>query len=130
MDDENTPQEDLHEDVRTSMLAAMYGNDDEDDGPREQPPQLRYAGKATVVNIDGQQVVIPRIEYIEAMEAGLRALKDENAKLRARVRKLEMMHARDTNIASNRIRTVESELRAVETELREELQNKISRRSA
>lgn len=129
MDDENTPEEELREDVRASMLAAMYGNDDEE-GPREQPMQLRLAGKATVVNIDGQQVAIPRIEYIEAMEAGLRALKDENAKLRARVRKLEMMHARDTNIASNRIRTVESDLRNVETELREELQNKVSRRSA
>jgi hypothetical protein len=75
------------------MLAAMYGSD-EDDGPQEQPIQLRLAGKATIININGQQVAIPRIEYIEAMEAGMRALKAENQQLRSRMRKLELMHQR------------------------------------
>lgn len=102
--------EKLASDVREEMLASMYGVAD-DEGPQEQPIQLRLAGKATIVNIDGQQVAIPRIEYVEAMEAGLRALKVENQKLRAHIRKLELMHHRDTNIAGSKVKTLESDLR-------------------
>ncbi len=54
------------------LYSAMYGpGDDDEDTPREQPLQLRLAGKATVVRLGDQQVAIPKIEYVEIIEQRL-----------------------------------------------------------
>lgn len=112
---------DLSDELRSELMASMYGADKEVEASSEQPIQLRLAGKATIINVDGKQVAIPRIEYIEALEAGLRALKSENQKLRDRLAKVERMNHRDSNIANNRIRSLESDLR-------QELDKKLTRR--
>lgn len=53
------------------VMGAMYGQNEGDGEPQEQPIQLRLAGKANIVTLGGRQIAIPKIEYVEALEARL-----------------------------------------------------------
>jgi hypothetical protein len=98
---------------REDMMAALYGAEEEEEfeGKREQPIQLRLAGKATIITIEGQQIAFPKIEYVEAMERTIRELSAEIERLRSRCRKLELATSKNANIAQAKHAQLESTMR-------------------
>lgn len=99
---------------KEEMLSAMYAQEEESDEPQEQPVQLRLAGKATVVNINGQQLPVPRIEYVERLEAVVREQQKLIDKQADRIKKLELNVNRLLNNANRRINAVESDVSALQ----------------
>jgi hypothetical protein len=99
-------------DTRGERLAAMYAQDDEADSEkREQPEQLRLAGKATLIPHKGSTVALARVEYVETLEALVKQQKMMLEELTARVKKLEHRITRSQNIAERRIIAVESKVK-------------------
>ena len=96
-----------------SLLSAMYEQEDDDDEVREQPIQLRLAGKATVVTLDGQKLPVPRIEYVEGLEKQIREQTKRIEQQEARIKKMEIMLSRVTNIANRRLNAVEEGIKGV-----------------
>jgi hypothetical protein len=96
------------EDDKQEIIGAMYAQDEENDEPQEQPIQLRLAGKATVINYGGQQIPIPKIEYIERLEAVVREQQKIIDEQRARLKRMELNLNRLMNNANRRITAVES----------------------
>ena len=62
---------------------------DPDEGPKEQPLQLRLAGKANVVTIAGQQIAIPKIDYVEEMERKMTKMLSDMAEMAKYISRLE-----------------------------------------
>ena len=113
MSDEKTPTEQLNEDVRQSMLNAMYAQQD-DDTPKEQPIQLRLAGKATIIPFAGQQIAIPRIEYVERLEAVVREQQKMIDDLAAKLKKMEINQNRIMNNANRNFGGLESQVKQLQ----------------
>ena len=95
------------------QLSAMYAQADEDEvtEPRAQPEQLRLAGKATLIPHKGSTVALARVEYVETLEATVKAQKAMIEDLAARIKKLEHRITRAQNIADRRILAVESKVK-------------------
>lgn len=94
------------------QLSAMYGQDDDDEieVKRPQPPQLRFAGKATLIPHEGDHLPVPRIEYVETLEKTVRDQNKLIMELTKRMRKLELQSSRAANIAERRLSTLEKEV--------------------
>lgn len=95
----------------SEQLSAMYAQEDDTEEKREQPEQLRLAGKATLVPHKGGHVALARVEYVEGLEALVKEQKNLIEQLTARVKKLEHRFTRSQNIAERRIVAVESKVR-------------------
>lgn len=96
----------------SEQLAAMYAQEDEtEEEKRQQPEQLRLAGKATMIPHKGGTVALARVEYVETLEALVKEQKNLIEQLTARVKKLEHRFTRSQNIAERRIGAVESKVR-------------------
>jgi UDP-2,3-diacylglucosamine pyrophosphatase LpxH len=96
---------------RDEMMSAMYAQNEEPAEKREQPEQLRLAGKATLIPHGDKHLPVPRIEYVEALEAQLRKANQQIEEQNARLRKLELRIERITNIANRRLAAVESDVK-------------------
>jgi hypothetical protein len=105
----------MTEEEKQAILASMYDQGEEDpDAPRPQPEQLRLAGKATLMPHQGGNVALARIEYVETLEATVRAQQKQIDDLNSRLRKLELRIERTMNIAGKRIQTVESQVKTIQ----------------
>lgn len=93
------------------QLSAMYGKDDDDDTPREQPEQLRLAGKATLIPHRDGHLPVPRIDYVETLERQIAQQKKVCDDMASRIKKLESYISRSSNIAERRISALESLLK-------------------
>lgn len=99
--------------MEKAVLAAMYEQDEERDEARQQPEQLRLAGKAVLMDHQGGKVALARIDYVEALERTVREQQKQIEASAARVKKLELRVDRMMNIAVRRIASVESDVKAV-----------------
>lgn len=87
----------------------MY-EDDGDNKPNAQPEQLRLAGKATIVNINGQQVAVPKIDIVEQLILRISAMEKEMVALKAEIRRNSQNNKQANHVLSRKITSVESEL--------------------
>lgn len=99
---------------KDDILSAMYAQEEESDEKQEQPIQLRLAGKATIVNLHGQQVAIPRIEYVERLETVVREQQRIIDEQRDRMKRMEININRLMNNANRNIAAVESQVQQLQ----------------
>jgi len=88
------------------LIRAMYEQPDdiEDDGqPKEQPIQLRLAGKATIVTMADRQVAIPKIEYVEMLEKRIMDMEATLVEYAALIKKQGVIANRNASMTSKRI---------------------------
>lgn len=106
-------------DDKEDVLSAMYAQDDDDnEEKRPQPEQLRLAGKATVITYGGKQIAIPRIEYVERLEALITAQEKVIADQKAQLKKMEITFNRVMNNANRNISALDTDLSNIKSNRR------------
>lgn len=107
-------------DDKEDVLNAMYAQDDEEETTekRPQPEQLRLAGKATVITYAGKQIAIPRIDYVERLEATIRAQDKLIEAQAAQMKKMEIAFNRVMNNANRNISALDTDIANLKTNRR------------
>jgi indole-3-glycerol phosphate synthase len=103
----------MTEDEKKAILASMYDQGDDEPETREQPEQLRLAGKATIMAHKGGTVALARVEYVEALEQTLRAQQKVIDEQNRRLHKMDLRLQSLTNIATSRLSSVESQVKSI-----------------
>ena len=96
----------------------MYQDDGADDGPRPQPEQLRLAGKAKIMTINGVQVSFPNMDYIEALEAKVAKLQQDLEKAQADIKSLSRDAYNTKNFVNRQVGHLNADIKEIKNKPR------------